>query len=231
MKKTIAILAALMLLILLSSCDETTKEPGSEETTSAKTTSEETMSAEITSEETTLEETTSEQTTEEEMIIYPDVVELETDLAEVDYSKFFFASEPVYIDSDKELSIHDYSDARQLLKAAEAHNGELVSASSYDEALSLLSQVIECSGDNKYKLMVAVSFTGVQGGYYVSTRYSEMYNMYPNTGERQDLLFFSERNIDYVTIDGFLRAWERFTKYSSTISITFYTVPVVNVTE
>lgn len=215
MKKIIAILATL-LLISFSACDGTTKELGSEETTSA---------------ETTLEETTSEQTTEDEMIIYPDVVELETDLAEVDYSKFFFASEPMYIDGDKELSIHNYSEARKMLKAAEAHNGELMSASSYDEALSLLSQVIEGSGDNKYKLMVAVSFTGVQGGYYVDTRYSEMYNMYQNTGERQDLLFFSERNIEYVTIDGFLRTWERFTKYSSTISITFYTVPVVNVTE
>jgi len=220
MKKIIAILATL-LLISFSACDGTTKELGSEETTSAETTSE----------ETTLEETTSEQTTEEEMLIYPDVIEAETDLAEVDYSKFLFLTEPMYIDSDKELSIHNYSEARQMLKAAEAYDGELVSASSYDEALSLLSQVIEGSGDNKYKLMVAVSFTGVQGGYYVSTRYSEMYNMYPNTGERQDLLFFSERNIDYVTIDGFLRAWERFTKYSSTISITFYTVPVVNVTE
>lgn len=225
MKKIIAILATL-LLISFSACDGTTKELGSEETTSAETTS-----AETTSEETTLEETTSEQTTEEEMLIYPDVIEVETDLAEVDYSKFLFLTEPMYIDSDKELSIHNYSEARQMLKAAEAYDGELVSASSYDEALSLLSQVIEGSGDNKYKLMVAVSFTGVQGGYYVSTRYSEMYNMYPNTGERQDLLFFSERNIDYVTIDGFLRAWERFTKYSSTISITFYTVPVVNVTE
>ncbi len=220
MKKIIAILATL-LLISFSACDGTTKELGSEETTSAETTSE----------ETTLEETTSEQTTEEEMLIYPDVIEVETDLAEVDYSKFLFLTEPMYIDSDKELSIHNYSEARQMLKAAEAYDGELVRASSYDEALSLLSQVIEGSGDNKYKLMVAVSFTGVQGGYYVSTRYSEMYNMYPNTGERQDLLFFSERNIDYVTIDGFLRAWERFTKYSSTISITFYTVPVVNVTE
>ena len=225
MKKIIAILATL-LLISFSACDGTTKELGSEETTSAETTS-----AETTSEETTLEETTSEQTTEDEMIIYPDVIEVETDLAEVDYSKFLFLTEPMYIDSDKELSIHNYSEARQMLKAAEAYDGELVSASSYDEALSLLSQVIEGSGDNKYKLMVAVSFTGVQGGYYVSTRYSEMYNMYQNTGERQDLLFFSERNIDYVTIDGFLRAWERFTKYSSTISITFYTVPVVNVTE
>ena len=225
MKKIIAILATL-LLISFFACDGTTKELGSEETTSAETTS-----AETTSEETTLEETTSEQTTEEEMLIYPDVIEVETDLAEVDYSKFLFLTEPMYIDSDKELSIHNYSEARQMLKAAEAYDGELVSASSYDEALSLLSQVIEGSGDNKYKLMVAVSFTGVQGGYYVSTRYSEMYNMYPNTGERQDLLFFSERNIDYVTIDGFLRAWERFTKYSSTISITFYTVPVVNVTE
>lgn len=220
MKKIIAILATL-LLISFSACDGTTKDLGSEETTSAETTSE----------ETTLEETTSEQTTEEEMLIYPDVIEVETDLAEVDYSKFLFLTEPMYIDSDKELSIHNYSEARQMLKAAEAYDGELVSASSYDEALSLLNQVIEGSGDNKYKLMVAVSFTGVQGGYYVSTRYSEMYNMYQNTGERQDLLFFSERNIEYVTIDGFLRAWERFTKYSSTISITFYTVPVVNVTE
>ena len=220
MKKIIARLATL-LLISFSACDGTTKDLGSEETTSAETTSE----------ETTLEETTSEQTTEEEMLIYPDVIEVETDLAEVDYSKFLFLTEPMYIDSDKELSIHNYSEARQMLKAAEAYDGELVSASSYDEALSLLNQVIEGSGDNKYKLMVAVSFTGVQGGYYVSTRYSEMYNMYQNTGERQDLLFFSERNIEYVTIDGFLRAWERFTKYSSTISITFYTVPVVNVTE
>lgn len=220
MKKIIAILAALMLLTLLSSCDGATNASGSQETTSAETTSE----------ETTLDETTSEQTTEEE-IYYPDVIELETDLAEVDYSKFLFMPEPVYIDSDAELSIHNYSEARQMLKVAEAHDGELMSASNYDEALSLLSQVMEGSGDNKYKLMVAVSFTGVQGGYYVDTRYSEMYNMYLNTGERQDLLFFSERNIDYVTIDGFLKAWERFTKYSSTISITFYTVPIVNVTE
>lgn len=168
---------------------------------------------------------------EEERVDYPAVMEVETDFAEVDYSKFLFAPEPIYIYGDDELSIHNYSEAIQMMKAAEAQSLAFMSASNYDEALSLLNQVIEGSGDNRYKLMVAVSFKGLRGGYYVNTRFSEMYNLYPNTGEKKDLLFYSQQTIEYKTINGLLKSWERFTKYTNITSITFYTVPVVNVTE
>lgn len=166
---------------------------------------------------------------EEEVWAYPDINEAETDLAEVDYSKFIFMSEPVYMDSDKELSIHNYSEARQMLKAAEAHNGEKVSASSYEEAVALINRVIEGSGDNKYVIMVSVSFKGRFGAFYVGMGYIKMYEMYLNSGEKQDLLFYTAKKLERTSAETFIRSWEFFTKYSHINSITFYTVPMVNV--
>ena len=168
---------------------------------------------------------------EVEVGAYPDINEAETDLAEVDYSKFVFMSEPVFIDSDKELSIHNYSEARQMLKAAESHGGEKVSASSYEEAVALLSQVIEGSGDNKYVIMVSVSFNGRFGAFYVGMGYIEMYEVHLDLVENQDLLFYTAKKLERMSPEAFIRSWEFYAKYSHIYSITFYTVPVVNVVE
>ena len=240
-------IAFLMLLSVFSSCDisesskETTVSPAEslESTTEITTgTSEEINTAPNTDvsepNENNIEVTepknqSNEFDPEEEVWAYPDINEAETDLAEVDYSKFIFMSEPVYIDSDKELSIHNYSEAREMLKAAEAHNGEKVCASSYEEAVALLGQVIEGSGDNKYVIMVSVSFEGMFGAFYVHMGYIEMYNMCLNSGEKQDLLFYTAKKLERTSAEAFIRSWEFFTKYSHINSITFYTVPVVNV--
>ena len=154
---------------------------------------------------------------------YPDIEEAETDLSEADYSKFVFYTDAVQINSDEELNISNYNDARKMLKTAEEISSEGQISEDYNNALILLHQIIENSGE-EYVIMASVHFTGNFGGYYVSTGYREMYNMYLNSGERQDLLFFSQKNIN---AERFLKAWERFTKYSYIYKICFYTVPIV----
>ncbi len=201
-----------LLLISLSACNDSETDESTPETTAPR-------------------EPSNEFDPEEEVWAYPDVMEAETDLAEVEYSKFVFMSEPVYMDSDKELSIHNYSEARQMLKAAEAHNGEKVSASSYEEAVALINRVIEGSGDNKYVIMVSVSFKYAFGAYYLGRGYIEKYEMYLNSGEKQDLLFYTAKKLERTSAETFIRSWEFFTKYSHINSITFYTVPVVKITE
>lgn len=169
---------------------------------------------------------------EEPIYGYVDATEAETDLAEVDYSKFVFMPETVYIDSDKELSIHNYIEASEMLKAAEAHNGEKISVSSREEAVELLGRVIEGSVDNKCVVMVSVDFKwGYSAAYYVGMKYTETYNMYYISGENKDLLFYSALTFKYSTTESIIQLWEKFTKYSHINSITFYTVPVVNVIE
>lgn len=241
--KHISLLIALLLLLtVFSACDvsDTSKDTNASESTNAPTIDNEEpdefnpqfpLPDEHVPDATEPKDPSYEWDPDVEVDVYPDVEELETDLAEVDYSKFVFMPEPVYIDSDKELSIHNYDEARQMLKAAEAHNGEKLSASSYEEAVALLSRVVEGSGDNKYVVMVSVSYKGQFGAYYVGMGYIEMYNMYPNSGENQDLLFYTAKKLERSPTEALIRSWEFFAKYSHINSITFYTVPVVNVTE
>ena len=175
--KHISLLIALLLLFtIFSACDvsDTSKDTNASESTNAPTIDNEEpdefipelpLPDEYVPDATEPKDPSYEWDPDVEVDVYPDVEELETDLVEVDYSKFIFMPEPVYIDSDKELSIHNYDEARQLLKAAEAHNGEKLSASSYEEAVALLSRVVEESGDNKYVVMVSVSYKGQFGAY------------------------------------------------------------------
>jgi hypothetical protein len=226
MKTTLLQFFVLLLcfLLILPSCGTVTPQESGTESEAIST---EKKTEKVEEPETS--ETESESQIEEITMDYPDIVDLDPDLENVDYSKLSFCTDILTYSGDVQLSTSEISDVRKMKELVEANKSEWKQVASYDEGLELLKKIIADSKNTDCAIMLIVDYTFVMGTYAVDTHYKDRCDLgYPD-GEKQCIWFYSKDWIERgftPSPEKLLEAFERFTRYSTFTSVVIAAVPI-----
>ena len=227
------ILIMLSLLLITTSCGTIGDNGNREVSTTIENAPTESNVAEATSKNESIETTTEKETEEITEVYtqrpYPDTLDADPDLEEIDYTKLAFISDVSFKMNEAETIDSRVTFVNlwfETLEGVDAYDGETASVSNRDEAFALLDQYIKSDKVDamEYSIMIILCYDNAEYAanldlYYSFMEYSEKYKFgYSGSNYEiapQDSLLYIKKELElFHTTDDLLNALVQYTRYS-----------------